>query len=541
MDISFRHFRSMPIIFVPLLAALILFGCEQQSAEVDPHAGHDHGPGEHVDAAAVDPHAGHDHGPGEHGQTQQVAAVDPHAGHDHGPGEHPAETQEELDWCLEHAVPESECSQCHPELIPQYKADFDWCGPHELPESHCRLCHPDISFPQETMIRERALAEAQGDIAVSLWFRPNSPICATNGALIQFASAKTAEKTGLSLQMARPGTVEEVIEAPAEVTFDETNSTVVASTVSALVSRWLVSPGDELRSGEILAIVSSPEIAELQSRLLSAHAANTLHEKEHERYEKLLEGSLISQNEFDQHHTEHEQAKAEYVAARGLLAAAGLSISDIEDVITHGRVANSFALRSPSDGVLVERAARLGELKGAGEAFGVLADPNSMWIEARLTEEQIRQVSVGQPLLFASDGRGVNRVGARVIWVSRFMDQHSRTGIVRAEVVDPYHGLQAGEFGRASILRSTTEEITLVPKDAVQWEGCCNVVFVKENELRYRPRKVEIVGGTGPYYQVTGSNLNPGDEVVVDGSFLLKTELKKASLGAGCCGLEPIG
>ena len=80
----------------------------------------------------------------------------------------------------------------------------------------------------------------------------------------------------------------------------------------------------------------------------------------------------------------------------------------------------------------------------------------------------------------------------------------------------------------------------MVPKDAVQWEGCCNVVFVREAPDRFRPRKVELIRGTGPYYQVS-SGVEPGEEVVVDGSFLLKTELKKSSIGAGCCGIEPIG
>ena len=163
-----------------------------------------------------------------------------------------------------------------------------------------------------------------------------------------------------------------------------------------------------------------------------------------------------------------------------------------------------------------------------------------MWIEARLTEEQLRQVEVGQSLVFACDGAGLGRVGAEIIWVSRFLDPHSRTGTVRASVVDPHHGLQAGEFGRVAIALGDAESVTLVPKDAVQWEGCCNVVFVKESPLRYRPRKVALRAGEGGYYKLAGG-VHPGDEVVVEGAFLLKTELKKASLGAGCCGLEPTG
>ena len=80
----------------------------------------------------------------------------------------------------------------------------------------------------------------------------------------------------------------------------------------------------------------------------------------------------------------------------------------------------------------------------------------------------------------------------------------------------------------------------MVPKDAVQWEGCCNVVFVKETDQLYRPRKVQFIDGEGSTYQIT-SGVTAGQEIVIDGAFLLKTELKKSSIGAGCCEIELAG
>ena len=88
--------------------------------------------------------------------------------------------------------------------------------------------------------------------------------------------------------------------------------------------------------------------------------------------------------------------------------------------------------------------------------------------------------------------------------------------------------------------RITTEPITssiLIPMDAVQWEGCCNIVFVREALDRFHARKVRLAQGDGGYYRIL-DGLQAGEEVVVDGSFLLKTELMKGSIGAGCCGLE---
>lgn len=471
-------------------------------------------------------HEGHAHGPGEHGQVASVT--------DEQPGD------AELDWCLEHSVPESQCTKCNPQLVAQFKASNDWCAGHDLPESHCRLCNPGIMFPQEELLRTRALESSQDDIKVSLFFRPNATVCATDGALIQFATATTAERAGLSVQTARPASFEATIEGPAEVVFDEQSSTVVTTTVPALVSRWMVSPGDKVAEGDVLAILQSPEIAELRSMLISAHAEHEVQRKELERHRELREREMISDAEFERQEAIARQKRAELVSARGLLLSAGLMESDLEEVIEHGSVSNLMALRATGRGTVVERVAQIGELLDAGQPFARLADPQEMWIEARLAEEQLRRVEVGQPLTFTSDGRGMHRVGAEIIWVSRFLDPHSRTGTVRARVVDPHHSLQAGEFGRVNIVQQGDTPVTLVPKDAVQWEGCCNVVFVKEAVDRYRPRKVELHQGQGPFYQVTGG-VRPGEDVVVNGAFLLKTELKKSSIGAGCCGLEPVG
>lgn len=45
----------------------------------------------------------------------------------------------------EHKVPAEVCTQCHPELVAQFKAQKDWCGPHKVPESQCHKCH-NLSF-----------------------------------------------------------------------------------------------------------------------------------------------------------------------------------------------------------------------------------------------------------------------------------------------------------------------------------------------------------------------------------------------------------
>ncbi|MFC1475240.1 efflux RND transporter periplasmic adaptor subunit [Candidatus Zixiibacteriota bacterium] len=449
-------------------------------------------------------------------------------------------TDSDIDWCVEHSVPESECTQCNQTLIDKYIVSGDWCAGHGLPESHCRLCNPGIKFPQEKILRTGKLEVSGNEIEVSLFFRPNQDVCATNDALIQFASTQTADRSGITVNKVIAAPYESALDAPAEIVFDENKTSVIASSVKALVSRWLISPGDIVKKDDPIAILQSSEMAELQARLMSASAELNVQKKELERDEALVPANLISRSEYESRVALHKKAEAKYISARGILLSSGISNQDIDAILENNNVSHEFVLRAPESGIIAKRIAQLGELLEDGKALAILTDPSSLWIKAHLTEDQMNNVEIGQDLYFSSDEGALNRVKGRIIWVSPYLDKHSRTGIVRAQIVKPAHNIRVGEFGRITISEKHAVESILIPKDAVQWEGCCNVVFVRESIKRFRPRKVQLVDGPGSYYQVT-QGLSQGEEIVVKGSFLLKTELKKTSIGAGCCDIEPIG
>jgi membrane fusion protein, heavy metal efflux system len=97
--------------------------------------------------------------------------------------------------------------------------------------------------------------------------------------------------------------------------------------------------------------------------------------------------------------------------------------------------------------------------------------------------------------------------------------------------------LRAGMFGTARVLIHNGEALS-VPEQAVQTDSCCQLVFVKQGERLYAPRKVTLGTRVGGYAEVL-SGLALGEAVVTTGSFLMKTEILKSNIGAGCCEVEP--
>jgi cobalt-zinc-cadmium efflux system membrane fusion protein len=97
--------------------------------------------------------------------------------------------------------------------------------------------------------------------------------------------------------------------------------------------------------------------------------------------------------------------------------------------------------------------------------------------------------------------------------------------------------LKAGSFLRAQIEVTADHEALLIPREAVQHAEGRTLVFVKRGATLFEPVAVRTGEPAGELVEVL-SGLAPGAEVVTTGSFVLKTEIMKASIGAGCCDLE---
>ena len=121
-------------------------------------------------------------------------------------------------------------------------------------------------------------------------------------------------------------------------------------------------------------------------------------------------------------------------------------------------------------------------------------------------------------------------------WVSTKVEPDTRTVKARIELPNEEGLLRANMFGTAKIFTSPVRQTIMVPKSAVQWEGCCNVAFLEpaNGGTSFQTVALTLLASRGDQYEV-GGGLRPGDSVVTEGSFILKNELLKDAVGAGCC------
>jgi cobalt-zinc-cadmium efflux system membrane fusion protein len=456
----------------------------------------------------------------------------PGDGHNHGSNA-PA-----IDWCPEHRVPESECTRCHPERADQWKSRPGmWCEEHGVPEPHCYQCHPDIKFSQEQQYLDqierseikasdevRPVSSSSPKLATSI-YRPNAPNCATDEAVIQLSSSQAAERAGLTVAPVSESRSAEHIEAVGEVEFDPTASTAVTSLVGGTLVQWLVNVGDAVKAGQTLAYLESLEGATLRAEYVEARAQLEFARTEFERQQRLFNNDLTSQREFQDAQTAHSRSAAVFERASSALRAIGAD-SDGGGAL--------IPIRSRQRGVLAEQRVALGQVLEAGTSIGLIAEPGKLWVEALVKENDLSLIHAGHHATLSLDGGARGRTMGDVIWISAAVDPVTRMGRVRIRPRPNGTPLYAHQFVEVAIETDQAENSILIAREAVQWEGCCNVVFVSETKDRFRPRKVQVQYATGDQYAVVG--LHEGEDVVTRGSYLLKTELMKEGLGAGCCG-----
>lgn len=451
-------------------------------------------------------------------------------------------------WCSGHGVPESVCTRCNAALVPKFKETNDWCAEHELPESQCALCHPEVKAKWAAVLTGDSAAVGQVGVTghsnegletvvveeVPRSQRPPSVTCSTGQLRVRFKTQEIARQAGLEFVEVERRPVRQTITRNAQIAYDQNRFAHLTSQAPGVVREVVADLGAQVRAGEALAVVESVELAGSKAEYLQTVALESLCQKNQERSRLLQEQGAASQKEALKGETELAEARINLARATQKLRTFGLNDERIEELKQSGETSAHFAVRAVLDGRVVERTAVIGQVVESSEMLFSIADTSRMWAIVEAYDSDLLRVRLGQAVLLTVEGLRGETFGGRITWISSEVDSRTRTLKVRVEIDNTSGLLRANMFGRAVITVHDNEPLVVVPREAVQWEGCCNIVFVRESETLYEPRKISPGYEQEEFYTVL-AGLSPGETVVTKGSFLLKTEILKGSIGAGCC------
>jgi cobalt-zinc-cadmium efflux system membrane fusion protein len=399
-------------------------------------------------------------------------------------------------------------------------------------------------------------------------------------------TAEALKTTGIELEgvTQRPAVTLLRVTGTVEPNAQQTQS--VTPLVSGRVERVNVVLGDRVRTGQTLATIASPQIAQMHGKLHEAETKLQLAERNLQRVQRAENRSAVLQakarlDEADATlrrtrrlielgvgagkdliaaETVYKTAKAEYdfqsnislnrelQEARAAVETDRVDVAHIRDELRalgapipqgephdHRRDTSLVTVRAPVSGTVTERLANAGAGIEAGKPLFTVANLSTVWIIANVPEANVGSVRVGTPAEIRSTAVGSNAVSGRVSYINPQLNEDTRTVQVRIELNNSGERLKSGMFVEVGFQIGTGTgqgQDLMVPAAAVQRVGDRTVVFLPKDDEpgHFEVRDVELGGVADGYQRVLGG-LQLGDRVVTKGSFTLKTQLMKSSMG----------
>jgi cobalt-zinc-cadmium efflux system membrane fusion protein len=315
---------------------------------------------------------------------------------------------------------------------------------------------------------------------------------------------------------------------PAEITVDPDRVAIIGSRVSGRIVDVRRNVGEVVRAGEALVVLESVDIGVAAGEYVAAVARADVTRQAAERAARLFEDRIVSERRLEEARAAAQTAEAEEMAATTRLRAFGVSVPPSE-----GADLGQVTLSSPLSGTMVARSVSVGQWVEPSAELAEVMSLEELWLLASVYERDIRHVSVGQPVLVDVRAYPGESFPGTIALVEATLDESSRSAIVRVVLPNADRRLRPGMFATARIRGTHAHDPVLllaIPAAAVQEVDGHTSVFVRDEDGGFTLKRVHLGEQAGELVEVL-NGLIEGEEVVVNGSFVLKGQLLRSSLG----------
>jgi RND family efflux transporter MFP subunit len=321
------------------------------------------------------------------------------------------------------------------------------------------------------------------------------------------------------------------LRVPAVVEPNAYRSIVVTPVVAGRVTAVSAQLGQHVRRGQSLAQVHSPELAETQSRYVTARAELDAHERELRRTEKLVELGSASRQELEKIHAEHTAAVTMVQSLRSRLTLLGASAAQMDKLASTSDVSAAVTIRAPIDGVITARDANVGQNVDTAVKLFTVVDLSTVWLVGSVYERDLGRVRIGTPVTITTSAYPTMTLTGTVSYLDPQLNPDTRTAQLRAEVPNQGSLLRLGMYVDMQVGDTTSAEGVIIPRAAVQIIGDRSVVYLADSATpeRFIEREVRLGAATGDQVEVV-TGVQPGDSIVVNGSFALRAERERLGL-----------
>lgn len=337
-----------------------------------------------------------------------------------------------------------------------------------------------------------------------------------NGENVVKVSRASQQAAGIEVITLQPQVLTALISAPGEVIPNANLTSKITTRVAAQVTKRWVQEGQHVKAGDVLATLSSVDMAKVQGDLLLAA-------QEWERVKTLGKDAISGKR--------YSEAQVAYQHAYSTALAYGMTEAEITELLQTQKPSQAkgeFNLLASRDGTIFNINFTEGELIEPGRILLQIVDERTVWIDAKLPPNLVNPVKVGNNAQVLVGNRILM---GRVIQVHHQLDETTRTQSIRLEVPNTNDLLHPGQFVNCRIEVGQTKPLLALPTDAVlrtsdgDW-----AVYVEKSPEYFQQVEVKIVETIDGKVVIEG--VSPGTRVVANGAFFVHSEINKKGFDA---------
>lgn len=374
---------------------------------------------------------------------------------------------------------------------------------------------------------------------------PNSAAKAdANGSARMVISIPAAnqQQAGISLAPVEVKELPRVLTVAGQVAMDEGHTSNIGVIADGTITDVSVLPGAVVRRGQGLGALHSHLVHETIGALAQAYAgadrargAVNFAQQEKTRYSHLYSIQAASLEETQRADQDLLQAQNQLLDAQASVRMEREHLSELLQVAPESLTPDKLydreivPIRSAIDGVVISRNVSVGQVVKAGDLAFVVTDLSTVWITAAVNERDLALLHAGEKAEVTTQGYPDTVFHGRVTMVGDTLDPQTRTVPVRIVVPNPDIRIRPGMFASVRIAEPLTTNQMFVPEDALQEIGGQSVVFVSYDGTHFRAQAVTTGIHSGSEAEIV-NGLQRGDRIVVNGSFMVKSEMLKGTM-----------
>lgn len=371
---------------------------------------------------------------------------------------------------------------------------------------------------------ERSLRRLGWRFAAALAF---AQLAFPSHAADQF-SVTPAQMQALGVQLQRLQASPSVGEGPvfpARVVLPPRQDQVVSAPLAGVVEQLLVSENEPVRQGQPVLRLASPELGELQLKLMEATSQSRLAATTLQRERQLFAEGIIPQRRVQEAESAAHQAAARVRQSQAALRLVGVDAAALRKIADGSPVESTVVLRARSAGLVQALTVKPGQRVQPADALMSVADTSRLWLDVQVpvSWQGSRSNVRGVPVQVV--GRAVSAVGQTIAAAAA----DNQTLTIRAEVRSGSNLLRPGEFVQAR-LPLTTAQGWNVPLQSVVRQGEKAYVFVRTPQ-GFVATEVTVIDSAGQTVRVTGP-LSAGQEIATTSVIALKAAWQGKSGGS---------